>query len=98
MAKKGKAPCGPRTSSARPQPRAQNPHGADEIETFHKSKDKLALNPEEDSDLGEDILGSEEEGVLDIEDPSDEEGDSEDSAEDGDLEGDKRLAACALSS
>ena len=95
MVKRGHIKRAPRQAGSKASDRATNPFGDDDLDKFHKSKDKLALNPEQDSDPGEDILGSEDEGVLDIEDPSDDELDSEADVEDGDLEeGDKKLAAC----
>ena len=95
MVKRTQTKWAPRQAGSKASDRATNPFGDDDIDKFHKSKDKLALNPEQDSDSGEDILGSEDEGVLDIEDPSDDELDSDDDVEDGDLEeGDKKLAAC----
>ena len=93
MVKKSKAMRSSRRPDCKALDQATKPFGEDDIDKFHQSNDKLALNPAQDSDSGEDILGSEEEGVLDIDDPSDEEADSEDDFEDGDLEGDKKLAA-----
>lgn len=66
------------------------PEAVDEVDAFHKSKDRLALDPDADSDAGLDVLAeSEDEGVFDLQTA-----DSEDLDSDEDEAQDKRLAAC----
>ena len=75
------------------QKRPAPPEALDDVDAFHKSKDRLALDPDADSDAGPDVLAeSEDEGVFDLQTA-----DSEDLDSDEDEAQDKRLAACECS-
>ena len=87
LPKKGKAG---KPAADRPARRGAPAEDLDEVAAFHRSKDRLALDADADSDGGEDVLAeSDEEGVLDLgAGASESELDSED-----DEAQDKRLAA-----